>query len=101
MVSPTSGNGVSDRASTIVIHHALLCSEHPSAPVLPPAQVSKLLLEGNERRKTEATEANTCSSRSHAVLQLVVSGTDRNHYAKQVLLLRARAHRPPWQRNSR
>ena len=40
--------------------------------------------EGNARRKTESTDANDTSSRSHAVLEVVVCRSDKNHYQKQV-----------------
>ena len=43
-----------------------------------------LLREGNLRRKTESTDANAVSSRSHAVLEIIVRRSDRNHYVKQV-----------------
>lgn len=44
-----------------------------------------LLEEGNKRRKTEATDANAQSSRSHAVLEIVIKRTPRNHYRVQQL----------------
>ncbi len=43
--------------------------------------------EGNKRRKTEATDANAASSRSHAILEVTVCRSDKNHYRKQVELL--------------
>ena len=43
--------------------------------------------EGNKRRKTEATDANAASSRSHAILEVTVCRSDKNHYRKQVQLL--------------
>ncbi|DBA89218.1 TPA: hypothetical protein ACH3X1_016364 [Trebouxia sp. C0004] len=43
-----------------------------------------LLQEGNKRRKTEATDANAASSRSHAILEVTVCRSDKNHYRKQV-----------------
>jgi kinesin family member 18/19 len=33
----------------------------------------RLLEEGNNRRKTERTDANACSSRSHAVLEVLTA----------------------------
>ena len=39
--------------------------------------------EGNRRRKIEATDANAASSRSHAILEVTVCRSDRNHYRKQ------------------
>ena len=44
------------------------------------------LQEGNSRRKTESTDANAVSSRSHAILEVTVCRSDRNHYQKQVWL---------------
>ncbi len=43
------------------------------------------LEEGNRRRKTEATDANSQSSRSHAVLEITVKRMPRNHYRVQQL----------------
>merc|ERR1712078_355187 len=47
-------------------------------------RIFQLLREGNMRRKTEATDANAVSSRSHAVLEIVVNRADRNNYQKNV-----------------
>ncbi|KAG2429201.1 hypothetical protein HYH02_014133 [Chlamydomonas schloesseri] len=44
------------------------------------AEIMSLLEEGNRRRKTEATDANASSSRSHAVLEITVRRTPKNHY---------------------
>jgi kinesin family protein 18/19 len=44
-----------------------------------------LLEEGNRRRKTEATDANAVSSRSHAVLEITVKRSPKNHYKVQQL----------------
>ncbi|GFR44052.1 hypothetical protein Agub_g5212, partial [Astrephomene gubernaculifera] len=44
------------------------------------AEIMSLLEEGNRRRKTEATDANAQSSRSHAVLEITVRRTPKNHY---------------------
>jgi len=38
------------------------------------------LKEGNARRKTEETGANSASSRSHAVLEIWVTKHEKNHY---------------------
>lgn len=46
-------------------------------------EIMELLEEGNKRRKTESTEANATSSRSHAVLEITVKRTPRNHYKVQ------------------
>ncbi|QDZ22315.1 kinesin [Chloropicon primus] len=47
-------------------------------------KIFQLLREGNLRRRTESTDANAESSRSHAVLEIVVRRSDKNHYAKNV-----------------
>ena len=47
-------------------------------------KIFQLLREGNMRRKTEATDANATSSRSHAVLEIIVNRSDKNHYQKSV-----------------
>ena len=47
-------------------------------------KIFQLLREGNMRRKTESTDANAESSRSHAVLEIVVRRSDKNHYQKNV-----------------
>ncbi len=44
-----------------------------------------LLEDGNKRRKTEATDANLQSSRSHAVLEISVKRKPANHYRVQQL----------------
>eukprot|EP01038_Epipyxis_sp_PR26KG_P010531 gene10531-14148_t len=46
-------------------------------------QVMELLYQGNRNRKTEATLANAVSSRSHAVLQLIIKNTRRNESGKE------------------
>jgi kinesin family protein 18/19 len=45
-------------------------------------QIFSLLRQGNARRKTEETGANAVSSRSHAVLEIWVTRSERNHYNK-------------------
>eukprot|EP00798_Chlamydomonas_sp_ICE-L_P001068 gene1068-3926_t len=40
---------------------------------------------GNRRRKTESTDANAQSSRSHAVLEIMIRRTPKNHYKVQQL----------------
>jgi len=47
-------------------------------------RIFQLLREGNLRRKTEATDANAVSSRSHAVLEIVVNRSDKNNYQKNI-----------------
>lgn len=48
-------------------------------------KILELLNLGNGRRKTESTEVNTTSSRSHAVLEITVKRKQRNKYQNQVL----------------
>ncbi|KAL2642170.1 hypothetical protein R1flu_009757 [Riccia fluitans] len=48
-------------------------------------KILELLNQGNARRKTESTDANATSSRSHAVLEIVVKRKQRNSYRAQVL----------------
>jgi kinesin family member 18/19 len=48
--------------------------------------ILRLLEQGNSRRKTERTDANARSSRSHAVLEVQVKRTRRNHYKARQLL---------------
>ena len=60
-------------------------------------KIFQLLREGNARRKTEETGANAVSSRSHAVLEIWVTRSDRNHYNKAFstggVLTRSRCYR--------
>ncbi|KAF3439139.1 hypothetical protein FNV43_RR17414 [Rhamnella rubrinervis] len=48
-------------------------------------RILELLNLGNSRRKTESTEANETSSRSHAVLEITVKRKQRNKYRNQVM----------------
>ncbi|XP_065875161.1 kinesin-like protein KIN-8B isoform X2 [Euphorbia lathyris] len=48
-------------------------------------KILELLNLGNSRRKTESTEANATSSRSHAVLEIIVKRKQRNKYRNQVM----------------
>ncbi|KAM7524309.1 hypothetical protein LguiA_014211 [Lonicera macranthoides] len=48
-------------------------------------KILELLNLGNSRRKTESTEANETSSRSHAVLEIIVTRKQRNKYKNQVI----------------
>ncbi|XP_010271540.1 PREDICTED: kinesin-like protein KIN-8B isoform X2 [Nelumbo nucifera] len=48
-------------------------------------KILELLNLGNSRRKTESTEANATSSRSHAVLEIIVKRKQRNKYKNQVV----------------
>uniref|UniRef100_A0A7S3QX98 Kinesin-like protein KIN-8B n=1 Tax=Dunaliella tertiolecta TaxID=3047 RepID=A0A7S3QX98_DUNTE len=54
-------------------------------PVGTPDDILGLLDDGNRRRKTEATDANLQSSRSHAVLEILVKRKPANHYRVQQL----------------
>ena len=62
-------------------------SPSPSLAILPRIAVSIFLLlkEGNLRRKTESTDANAASSRSHAVLTARVTKRQRLGFEKQTL----------------
>ncbi|GBF91733.1 kinesin [Raphidocelis subcapitata] len=44
------------------------------------AEIMAALEEGNRRRKTDSTEANAASSRSHAILEIAVTRTPRGVY---------------------
>ncbi|KAJ4833321.1 Kinesin-like protein KIN-8B [Turnera subulata] len=48
-------------------------------------KILELLNLGNSRRKTESTEANATSSRSHAVLEITVKRKQKNKYRSQVM----------------
>ncbi|KAF8017558.1 hypothetical protein BT93_H2668 [Corymbia citriodora subsp. variegata] len=48
-------------------------------------KILELLNLGNSRRKTESTEANETSSRSHAVLEITVKRKQKNKYRNQVM----------------
>lgn len=48
-------------------------------------KILELLNLGNSRRKTESTEANATSSRSHAVLEIMVKRKQKNQYRNQVI----------------
>ncbi|XP_043709084.1 kinesin-like protein KIN-8B [Telopea speciosissima] len=48
-------------------------------------KILELLNLGNSRRKTESTEANATSSRSHAVLEITVKRKQRNQYRNQFI----------------
>ncbi|XP_068656248.1 kinesin-like protein KIN-8B [Aristolochia californica] len=48
-------------------------------------RILELLNLGNSRRKTESTEANATSSRSHAVLEITVKRKQRGQYRSEVL----------------
>lgn len=48
-------------------------------------KILELLNLGNSRRKTESTEANATSSRSHAVLEITVKRKQKSNYRSQIL----------------
>lgn len=48
-------------------------------------EVMNHLMEGNRNRKTEATAANAVSSRSHAVLQLLVKHVRRTESGREMI----------------
>ncbi|KAF7809981.1 kinesin-like protein KIN-8B [Senna tora] len=48
-------------------------------------KILELLNLGNSRRKTESTEANATSSRSHAVLEITVKRKQRKKYQNQII----------------
>ncbi|TXG60016.1 hypothetical protein EZV62_014589 [Acer yangbiense] len=48
-------------------------------------KILELLNLGNSRRKTESTEVNATSSRSHAVLEITVKRKQKNKYRNQVM----------------
>lgn len=48
-------------------------------------KILELLNVGNSRRKTESTEVNKTSSRSHAVLEITVTRKQRKKYRSQVI----------------
>jgi kinesin family protein 18/19 len=54
-------------------------------PVASPSEIMSLLEEGNTRRKTESTNANATSSRSHAVLEVTIVRKPRNQYKTNTL----------------
>ena len=50
------------------------------------SDVQGLLEEGNKRRKVDSTDANAASSRSHAVLEIIVKRTPRNQVHSHVMV---------------
>lgn len=65
--------------------HGIIVVGLRSVKVLSTDKILELLHLGNSRRKTESTEANGTSSRSHAVLEITVKGKQRNKYKNQVI----------------
>ncbi|CAM6033689.1 unnamed protein product [Sphagnum compactum] len=48
-------------------------------------KILELLTQGNSRRKTESTDANATSSRSHAVMEIIVRRRQRNQYRPHIV----------------
>ncbi|CAM6024935.1 unnamed protein product [Sphagnum balticum] len=48
-------------------------------------KILELLTQGNSRRKTESTDANATSSRSHAVMEIIVKRRQRNQYRPHIV----------------
>lgn len=71
--------------STSFVPHAPQVAGLKYVTVTSAQQILCLLEEGNRRRKQEATDANAVSSRSHAVLEIVVKRKPSNHYRAQQL----------------
>ncbi|KAF3631293.1 putative WD-repeat protein [Capsicum annuum] len=63
-----------------IVVHGLRCIKVNSAD-----KILELLNLGNSRRKTESTEVNETSSRSHAVLEITVTRKQRDKYSNQVI----------------
>ncbi|WOK99572.1 kinesin-like protein KIN-8B [Canna indica] len=65
--------------------HGIVVAGLRSIKVQSADRILELLNLGNSRRKTESTEANATSSRSHAVLEITVKRKQRNQYQSQIL----------------
>ncbi|CAL9043546.1 unnamed protein product [Musa banksii] len=65
--------------------HGIVVAGLRSIKVQSADKILELLNLGNSRRKTESTEANATSSRSHAVLEITVKRKQRNQYQSQIL----------------
>ncbi|KAJ4812429.1 Kinesin-like protein [Rhynchospora pubera] len=65
--------------------HGIVVAGLRSIKVHSADRILELLNLGNSRRKTESTEANATSSRSHAVLEITVKRKQKNQYGSQVL----------------
>ncbi|KAK8444043.1 hypothetical protein SEVIR_9G072200v4 [Setaria viridis] len=65
--------------------HGIMVAGLRSIKVHSADRILELLNIGNSRRKTESTEANATSSRSHAVLEITVKRKQKGQYGNQVL----------------
>lgn len=65
--------------------HGIIVAGLRSIKVHSADRILELLNIGNSRRKTESTEANATSSRSHAVLEIAVKRKQKGQYGNQVL----------------
>ncbi|KAL5210172.1 hypothetical protein ABZP36_005795 [Zizania latifolia] len=65
--------------------HGIMVAGLRSIKVHSADKILELLNIGNSRRKTDSTEANSTSSRSHAVLEITVKRKQKGQYGSQVL----------------
>ncbi|THU74943.1 hypothetical protein C4D60_Mb04t38710 [Musa balbisiana] len=65
--------------------HGIMVAGLRSIKVQSADKILELLNLGNSRRKTESTEANATSSRSHAVLEITVKRKQKNQYQSRIL----------------
>lgn len=65
--------------------HGIVVAGLRSIKVQSTDRILELLNLGNSRRKTESTEANATSSRSHAVLEINVKRKQKNQHQSQIL----------------
>ncbi|KAL0915721.1 hypothetical protein M5K25_013174 [Dendrobium thyrsiflorum] len=65
--------------------HGIIVAGLRSIKVQSADRILELLNLGNSRRKTESTEANATSSRSHAVLEINVKRKQKNQHRNQIL----------------
>ncbi|KAI0503460.1 hypothetical protein KFK09_014394 [Dendrobium nobile] len=65
--------------------HGIVVAGLRSIKVQSADRILELLNLGNSRRKTESTEANATSSRSHAVLEINVKRKQKNQHRNQIL----------------
>ncbi|KAJ8513950.1 hypothetical protein OPV22_004384 [Ensete ventricosum] len=65
--------------------HGIMVTGLRSIKVQSADKILELLNLGNSRRKTESTEANATSSRSHAVLEITVNRKQKSQYQSRIL----------------
>ncbi|KAK8967836.1 Kinesin-like protein FLA10 [Platanthera guangdongensis] len=65
--------------------HGIVVAGLRSIKVQSTDRILELLNLGNSRRKTESTEANATSSRSHAMLEISVKRKQKNQHLNQIL----------------